>query len=66
MNYVMVVLIIVSIVIYLYMVFELAAYFDNFFYQKGINVSMKTAYRYAVLILFWPVTCWFRKLWGIE
>lgn len=66
MNYVMVVLIIVSIVIYLYMVFELVAYFDNFFYQKGINVSMKTAYRYGVLIFFWPFTCWFEKLWEIE
>jgi hypothetical protein len=66
MNFVTVVLISVSIVIYLYMLFNLAAYFDNFFYEKGANMSMKTAYRYAVLIFFWPVTCWFKKLWEIE
>ena len=66
MNFVTVIVIIVSIVFYLYMVFDLAAYFDNLFYQKGINVSMKTAYRYAALIFFWPFTCWFKKLWEIE
>ena len=66
MNFVLVVLISVLIAIYLYMLFILAAFVDNLFYEKGTNISMKTAYRYAALIFFWPFTCWFEKLWEIE
>ena len=66
MNFILVVSISVAIVVYLYFAFRIAAYLNEYFYEKGINVTEKMVWKYSWYTLTWPITIWFKKLWGFE
>ena len=66
MNFFLVVLISVIIAVYVYTIFHLASNIDRYLYEKDINVTLNMAYKYSLIILMWPFTCWFNKLWEFE
>lgn len=66
MSFILVVLISVAIVTYFYFAFNIAAYLDKYFYEKSKNVTSKMVWKYSLYTLTWPITVWFKKLWGIE